>query len=245
MTKKFSGVETRLTQLQCCQVEWVLKDGSWKFKELPGTEFTLDADIVLVSIGCIPFTGGLGLEEAGIARDERGRVTVDAQYRTSMEGVYAIGDVIAGPMLAHKAEDEGVAVAEILAGQAGHVNYGVIPNVVYTEPEIATVGMSEEAARETTEQVVVKKFPFRALGKAHVINDTGGFVKLIGNAKTGELLGCQIIGPSATELIEEAVVAIQLQSTVDEIAHTIHPHPTLSESVMEAAESWLDLGIHS
>ena len=209
-----------------------------------GEAEVLDADVVLVSIGRIPFTDGLGLDEAGIARDERGRVTVDAQYRTSVEGIYAIGDVIAGPMLAHKAEDEGVAVAEILAGQAGHVNYGVIPNVVYTEPEIATVGQSEEELKAAGIAYKAGKFPFTANGRARAMNATEGFVKVLADATTDKVLGVHIVGHGAGELIHEAAVIMEFGGSSEDLGRTCHAHPTMSEAVKEAALATFFKPIH-
>ncbi|MDH3195161.1 MAG: dihydrolipoyl dehydrogenase [Hyphomicrobiales bacterium] len=209
-----------------------------------GEAEVLDADAVLVSIGRIPFTDGLGLDEAGIARDERGRVTVDAQYRTNVEGIFAIGDVIAGPMLAHKAEDEGVAVAEILAGQAGHVNYGVIPNVVYTEPEIASLGQSEEELKAAGIAYKAGKFPFTANGRARAMNATEGFVKVLADAQTDRILGVHILGRGAGEMIHEAAVVMEFGGSSEDLARTCHAHPTMSEAVKEAALATFFKPIH-
>jgi dihydrolipoamide dehydrogenase len=196
---------------------------------------SIEADVVLVAIGRTPYTKGLGLEEAGVARDERGRVTVDAHYATNVPGIYAIGDVIAGPMLAHKAEDEGVAVAEILAGKAGHVNYDVIPNVVYTFPEVASVGKSEEELKAAGIAYAVGKFPFTANGRAKVNMTTDGFVKILADAKTDRVLGVHILGPDAGNMIAEAAIAMEFGASAEDIARTCHAHPTLSEAVKEAA----------
>ncbi len=209
-----------------------------------GEAEVLDADVVLVSIGRIPFTDGLGLDEAGILRDEHGQVTVDAHYRTSVNGIYAIGDVIAGPMLAHKAEDEGVAVAEILAGQAGHVNYGVIPNVVYTEPEIATVGQSEEELKEAGIAYKAGKFPFTANGRARAMNATDGFVKVLADATTDKVLGVHILGHGAGEMIHEAAVIMEFGGSSEDLGRTCHAHPTMSEAVKEAALATFFKPIH-
>ncbi|MCB1495604.1 MAG: dihydrolipoyl dehydrogenase [Bauldia sp.] len=195
----------------------------------------LEADVVLVSIGRRPFTEGLGLAEAGVAMDERGRVAVDAHFRTNVEGVYAIGDVIRGPMLAHKAEDEGVAVAEIVAGQAGHVNYGVIPNVVYTHPEIASVGKTEEELKAAGVAYRAGKFPFSANGRARVMLEKDGFVKVLADEKTDRVLGVHIVGPFAGELIAEAAVLMEFAGAAEDLARVCHAHPTLSEAVKEAA----------
>jgi dihydrolipoamide dehydrogenase len=195
----------------------------------------LDADIVLVAIGRIPYTQGLGLEEAGVALDERRRVKTDGHYQTNVPGIYAIGDVIAGPMLAHKAEDEGVALAEILAGQAGHVNYDVIPGVVYTEPEIASVGKTEEELKEAGIKYKTGKFPFTANGRARAMNATDGFVKFIADAETDRVLGAHIVGRGAGEMIHEAAVLMEFGGSAEDLARTCHAHPTMSEAVREAA----------
>jgi dihydrolipoamide dehydrogenase len=200
-----------------------------------GAAETIDADVVLVSIGRVPFTEGLGLEDAGVKKDNKGRVIVDAHFATNVPGVYAIGDVIAGPMLAHKAEEEGVAVAELLAGQAGHVNYDVIPNVVYTFPEIASVGKSEDELKAAGVAYNVGKFPFTANGRAKVNHQTDGFVKILADAKTDRVLGVHIMGADAGNMIAEAAVAMEFGAASEDIARTCHAHPTLSEAVKEAA----------
>jgi len=200
-----------------------------------GAAETLEADIVLVAIGRVPYTDGLGLEALGVKKDNRGRVLVDPHFRTSVEGVYAIGDVIAGPMLAHKAEDEGVAVAEIIAGQAGHVNYDVIPNVVYTYPEIASVGKTEEELKAAGIAYNVGKFPFTANARARVNLTTEGFVKILADAKTDRVLGVHILGPDAGNMIGEAAIAMEFGASSEDIARTCHAHPTLSEAIKESA----------
>ncbi|MFW7268342.1 dihydrolipoyl dehydrogenase [Gluconacetobacter sp. Hr-1-5] len=200
-----------------------------------GAAETLDADIVLLAIGRTAASKGMGLEEAGVALDKRGRVVTDAHYATSVPGVYAIGDVIAGPMLAHKAEDEGVAIAEILAGQAGHVNYDAIPGVVYTWPEVATVGRTEEDLKGAGVTYKTGKFPFTANGRARAMGMTDGFVKVLADATTDKVLGVHIIGPGAGELIAEATLAMEFGASSEDIARTCHAHPTLSEAVKEAA----------
>jgi dihydrolipoamide dehydrogenase len=197
----------------------------------------LEADVVLVAIGRTPYTKGLGLAEAGVAMDQRGRITVNAHFQTNVPGIYAIGDVIVGPMLAHKAEDEGVAVAELLAGQAGHVNYGVIPGVIYTSPEVASVGKTEEELKAEGVAYNVGKFPFTANGRAKVNRTTDGFVKVLADAKTDRILGCHIIGPHAGEMIAEAAVIM-------EFGRTCHAHPTLTEAVKEAALAVAKRTIH-
>jgi dihydrolipoamide dehydrogenase len=200
-----------------------------------GAAETLDADIVLVAIGRVPFTDGLGLEAVGVKKDNRGRVIVDPHFRTDVAGIYAIGDVIAGPMLAHKAEEEGVAVAEILAAQAGHVNYEVIPNVVYTYPEIASVGKTEEELKAAGVAYAVGKFPFTANARAKVNLTPDGFVKILADAKTDRVLGVHILGPDAGNMIGEAAIAMEFGASSEDIARTCHAHPTLSEAVKEAA----------
>jgi dihydrolipoamide dehydrogenase len=199
-----------------------------------GAAETLDADIVLVAIGRVPFTEGLGLEAVGVRKDNRGRIVVDPHFRTNVDGIYAIGDVIAGPMLAHKAEEEGVAVAEILAGQAGHVNYDVIPNVVYTSPEIASVGKTEEELKAAGIAYNVGKFPFTANARARVNLTTEGFVKILADASTDRVLGVHILGPDAGNMIGEAAIAMEFGASSEDIARTCHAHPTLSEAIKEA-----------
>jgi dihydrolipoamide dehydrogenase len=200
-----------------------------------GAQETLAADVVLVCIGRVPYTEGLGLEAAGIGLDNRGRVQIDARFATNVKGIYAIGDVVAGPMLAHKAEDEGVAVAEILAGQAGHVNYDVIPGVVYTTPEVAAVGKTEEELKEAGIAYSSGKFPFTANGRSKVNQTTEGFVKVLADAKTDRVLGVHIIGIEAGEMIHEAAVLMEFGGSAEDLARTCHAHPTRSEAVKEAA----------
>jgi dihydrolipoamide dehydrogenase len=200
-----------------------------------GAPEELRADYVLLAIGRRAYTEGLGLADVGVATDERGRVTIDAHYATSVAGIYAIGDVIAGPMLAHKAEDEGVALAEILAGQAGHVNYDVIPGVVYTWPEVASIGQTEEALKAAGIPYSVGKFPFTANGRARAIGMTEGFVKILADKTTDRVLGAHIIGPDAGTLIAEIATAMEFGASAEDIARTCHAHPTLSEAVKEAA----------
>ncbi|MGO8924770.1 MAG: dihydrolipoyl dehydrogenase [Xanthobacteraceae bacterium] len=200
-----------------------------------GAAETLEADVVLVAIGRVPYSEGLGLEALGVKKDNRGRILVDPHFRTNIEGVYALGDVIAGPMLAHKAEDEGVAVAEIIAGQAGHVNYDVIPNVVYTYPEIASVGKTEEELKTAGIAYNVGKFPFTANARAKVNLTTEGFVKILADAKTDRVLGVHILGSDAGNMIGEAAVAMEFGASSEDIARTCHAHPTLSEAIKESA----------
>jgi len=199
-----------------------------------GEASALEADVVLVAIGRRPVTDGLGLEKAGVAT-ERGRVVIDDHFATNVPGVHAIGDVVRGPMLAHKAEDEGLAVAEILAGQHGHVNYEVIPGVVYTSPEIATVGATEEDLTAKGIAYKVGKFPFTANGRARAMRQTDGFVKILADAASDRVLGVHIIGVGAGELIAEACVLMEFGGSSEDLARTCHAHPTLSEAVREAA----------
>ena len=200
-----------------------------------GTSETITADVVLLAIGRRPHTQGLGLEEAGVALDASGRVVTDANYATNIPGIHAIGDVIAGPMLAHKAEDEGVALAEILAGQHGHVNYNAIPGVIYTWPEIASVGLTEEQLKEAGTEYNTGKFPFTANGRARAMGMTDGMVKILADKKSDRVLGCHIIGPEAGTLIAEVAMAIEFGASAEDIGRLCHAHPTLSEAVKEAA----------
>jgi dihydrolipoamide dehydrogenase len=200
-----------------------------------GPAETLETDVVLVCIGRVPYTEGLGLKEAGIALDNRGRVQIDAHFSTGVKGVYAIGDVVAGPMLAHKAEDEGVACAEIIAGQAGHVNYDVIPGVVYTTPEVASVGKTEEELKQAGVAYTSGKFPFTANGRSKVNQTTDGFVKILADAKTDRVLGVHVVGREAGEMIHEACVLMEFGGSAEDLARTCHAHPTRSEAIKEAA----------
>jgi dihydrolipoamide dehydrogenase len=196
---------------------------------------------VLLSIGRRPYTNGLGLDATGVKLDNRGRVITDEHYRTNVEGLYAIGDVREGPMLAHKAEDEGVACAEVMAGKAGHVNYDVIPAVVYTKPEVASVGKTEDEVKEAGIQYKVGKFSFMANARARVNQDAEGFVKIIADAKTDRVLGVHMIGPDVGNMIGEAAVAMEFGASSEDIARTCHAHPTLSEAIRQAAmgvEGW-------
>ena len=199
-----------------------------------GDALTLDADVALVAIGRRPYTDGLGLEAVGVAM-ERGKVVIDNHFKSSVDGVYAIGDVVRGPMLAHKAEDEGMALAEILAGQHSHVNYEVIPGVVYTAPEIASVGRTEEELKTAGVAYKVGKFPFTANGRARAMRHSDGFVKVLADATTDRVLGVHIIGHGAGELIAEAAVLMEFGGSAEDLARTCHAHPTMSEAVKEAA----------
>ncbi|MEA3536548.1 dihydrolipoyl dehydrogenase [Rhizobium sp. CC-YZS058] len=215
------------------------------FEPVKGGEAqTLAADVVLVATGRKPFTAGLGLEEAGVALDNRGRIEIDGHFRTNVEGVYAIGDVVKGPMLAHKAEDEGVALAEILAGQAGHVNYDVIPGVVYTQPEVASVGKTEEELKAAGIAYKVGKFPFSANGRARAMQATDGFVKILADKETDRVLGGHIIGFGAGEMIHEITVLMEFGGSSEDLGRTCHAHPTMSEAVKEAALATFFKPIH-
>jgi len=210
-----------------------------------GTAESLASDVVLVAIGRTPYTEGLGAKEAGVALDERGRVVIDDHFATSVKGIYAIGDVVRGPMLAHKAEDEGIAVAEILAGQAGHVNYDIIPGVVYTSPEVSSVGKTEDELKVAGVNYKVGKFLFLANGRAKANQTTDGFVKVLADARTDKVLGCHIVGPQAGELIHEVAVLMEFGGSAEDLARTCHAHPTLAEAVKEAALAVAARAIHS
>ncbi|MDB5415594.1 MAG: dihydrolipoyl dehydrogenase [Rubritepida sp.] len=209
-----------------------------------GAEETLTADVVLLAIGRRPFMGGLGLEAAGVKLDERGRVHVDQHFVTNVPGIYAIGDCIAGPMLAHKAEDEGMALAEMIAGQKPHLNYNAIPSVVYTSPEVASVGETEEQLKARGVAYKVGKFPFTANGRARAMNETDGFVKILADAKTDLVLGAHILGADAGTLIAEIALAIEFGASSEDVARTCHAHPTLNEAVKEAALAVEGRAIH-
>jgi dihydrolipoamide dehydrogenase len=200
-----------------------------------GTAEELKADVVLLAIGRRAYTESLGLAEAGVALDERGRVKTDAHYATSVPGIWAIGDVIVGPMLAHKAEEEGVALAELLAGQHGHVNYGAIPGVVYTWPEVASIGETEEQLKTRGQAYKVGKFPFMANGRARAMGEMDGFVKILADKDTDRVLGAHIIGPDAGTLIAEIAIAMEFGASAEDVARTCHAHPSLNEAVKEAA----------
>jgi dihydrolipoamide dehydrogenase len=209
-----------------------------------GVKETIEADVMLVAIGRVPYTDGLGLQAVGVKQDNNGRVIIDPQFQTNVSGIYAIGDVIAGPMLAHKAEDEGIAVAEIIGGQAGHVNYDAIPNVIYTYPEVASVGKAEEELKQAGIAYNIGKFPFTANGRAKVNKQTDGFVKILADAKSDRVLGLHIVGPDAGNMIAEAAVAIEFGAAAEDIARTSHAHPTLTEAVKEAALAVAKRAIH-
>jgi dihydrolipoamide dehydrogenase len=230
------------------KVTGVVKSGDGAkvtFEPVKGGEATtLDAEVVLIATGRKPSTDGLGLAKAGVVLDSRGRVEIDRHFQTSIAGVYAIGDVVRGPMLAHKAEDEGVAVAEIIAGQAGHVNYDVIPGVVYTQPEVASVGKTEEELKAAGVAYKVGKFPFTANGRARAMLQTDGFVKILADKETDRVLGGHIIGFGAGEMIHEIAVLMEFGGSSEDLGRTCHAHPTMSEAVKEAALSTFFKPIH-
>ncbi len=210
-----------------------------------GNRKNFDCDVVLVSVGRKPNTEGLNLEKIGLNLDDKNRVQTDKNFKTNLENIYAIGDVITGPMLAHKAEDEGIAVAENIAGQSGHVNYDTIPGVIYTRPEVASIGKTEEQLKESNIKYKVGKFSFMANSRAKAIDDTEGFVKILADEKTDKVLGAHLIGPHAGELIAEIGVAMEFGASSEDIARTCHAHPTFSEAVKEAALSVDKRAIHS
>ncbi|HEV7318433.1 MAG TPA: dihydrolipoyl dehydrogenase [Ensifer sp.] len=230
------------------KVTGVVKDGKGAkvtFEPVKGGDAqTLQADVVLIATGRKPYTDGLGLDKAGVVMDQRGRVEIDHHFQTSVAGIYAIGDVVRGPMLAHKAEDEGVAVAEILAGQAGHVNYDVIPSVVYTQPEVASVGKTEEELKAAGVAYKVGKFPFTANGRARAMLATDGFVKILADKETDKVLGGHIVGFGAGEMIHEIAVLMEFGGSSEDLGRTCHAHPTMSEAVKEAALSTFFKPIH-
>jgi dihydrolipoamide dehydrogenase len=213
-------------------------------KAAGGDAVAMQADIVLVAIGRRPMTEGLGLKEAGVKLDERGRVEIDAHFATSIKGIYAIGDVVRGPMLAHKGEDEGIACAELIAGKAGHVNYDVIPSVVYTYPEIASVGKTEEELKAAGTAYKAGKFPFTANGRARANRTPEGFVKVLADAATDQVLGVHILGAGASEMIAEAAVLMEFKGSSEDLARTCHAHPTMTEAVKEAAMAVEKRAIH-
>jgi len=210
-----------------------------------GAAEALEADVVLVAVGRVPYTEGLGLDESGVKRDARGRIEIGKSFETTLKNVYAIGDAVRGPMLAHKAEDEGIAVAELIAGQAGHVNYDCIPGVVYTSPEVAAVGKTEEELKAAGIDYRIGKFPFLANGRAKANRTTDGFVKVLADARSDRLLGCHILGAQAGEIIHEVAVVMEFGGSAEDLARICHAHPTLSEAVKEAALAVANRAIHA
>ncbi len=213
--------------------------------ERDGKVLEFPADKILVAVGRRPYTDGLGLDKAGVALDEKKRVKVDAHLRTCAANIWAIGDVVAGPMLAHKAEEDGAAVAEWIAGKAGHVNWDLVPAIVYTDPEVASVGMGEDAAKAANIPVNVGKFNFAANGRAIANDATDGFVKIIAHAETDRILGAQILGRGAGELISEVVTHMEYGGSAEDLGRTIHAHPTMSEAVKEAGLAVSKSAIHA
>jgi len=240
---------TRLLQAQGLKIEVGAKVTGFKdgqlLAERDGKPLAFAADKVLVSVGRRPFTDGLGLDKAGIALAPNGRIPVDAQLRTIVPHIRAIGDVVDGPMLAHKAEEDGAAVAEWIAGKAGHINWDLMPAIIYTEPELATVGLGEDAAKKAGRKVKVGKFNFAANARAHANDGADGFVKLIADAETDAILGAQILGKNAGELISEIVTHMEYSGSAEDLARTIHAHPTMGEAVKEAAAAVSKTAIHA
>lgn len=223
------------TGVKIGEVKATAKSVTVPYTDASGAEQSLAVDHLIVSIGRVPHTEGLGVDTVGLKLDERGFIVVDDDCRTNLNNVWAVGDVVRGPMLAHKAEEEGVAVAEHIAGQHGHVNYGVIPSVIYTSPEIAWVGRTEQQLKTGGVDYKAGSFPFMANGRARALGDTTGFVKVLADAKTDEVLGVHIVGPMASELIAEAVTIMEFRGAAEDIARICHAHPTLSEAMKEAA----------
>ncbi len=222
------------------------KSGSVVYtKDQSGNQNQFECDIVLISVGRKPNTNGLNLEKIGIELDDKKRIKTNKNFQTNLNSVYAIGDVIVGPMLAHKAEDEGIAVAENIAGQAGHVNYDTIPGVIYTTPEVASIGKTEEQLKNDNVKYKIGKFSFMANSRAKAIDDAEGFVKILADEKTDKVLGAHLIGPHAGELIAEIGIAMEFGASSEDIARTCHAHPTFSEAVKEAALSVDKRAIHS
>src|SRR4051812_6195202 len=240
---------TRLLQKQGLKIEVGAKVTGFAkgvlTAERDGTKLEFPADKVLVSVGRRPFTDGLGLEKAGVQLDEKKRVKVDAHLRTNVAGIWAIGDVVAGPMLAHKAEEDGVAVAEWIAGKHGHINWDLVPAIVYTSPEVASVGLGEDAAKAKGLAVNIGKFNFAANGRAIAASATDGYVKIIADAKTDRILGAQILGNNAGELISEIVTHMEYGGSAEDLARTIHAHPTMSEAVKEAGLAVSKSALHA
>jgi dihydrolipoamide dehydrogenase len=205
---------------------------AWKSGDQTGED---SGDVVLVAVGRKPFTDALGLKELGVAQDAKGYILVNEHYETNVKGIYAIGDVIGGLMLAHKAEEEGTAAVELMAGHAGHVNYNAIPNVIYTDPELASVGKTEEELKSAGVAYNVGRFPFAANGRARAMDSTEGFVKVLADARNDRILGMHILGPRASDMIAECAVAMEFAASSEDIARSVHAHPTLAEAVKEAA----------
>ena len=231
-------LETRVSSVK------VTKKGALALATKGGEELRFEADKVLVSVGRRAFAEGVGADKLGLAMDERGRIKVDEKFQTNVKGIYAIGDVIAGPMLAHKAEEEGIACVELIAGKAGHVNYEVIPGIIYTNPELAGVGLTEDQAKEQGREVRIGKFPFRANGRALANEDVEGWVKVVADAGTDRILGASVLNHAASELIAEIVAVMEFGGSSEDLGRTVHAHPTLSEAVKEAALAVEKRAIH-
>ena len=230
------------------KVEKIKKNNSGAIistKDKDGNKKDFECDIVLISVGRKPNTNGLNLEKIGVELDDKKRIKTNKNFQTNQNNIYAIGDVIVGPMLAHKAEDEGIAVAENIAGQSGHVNYDTIPGVIYTTPEVASIGKTEEQLKEKNIKYKIGKFSFMANSRAKAIDDAEGFVKILADEKTDKVLGAHLIGPHAGELIAEIGIAMEFGASSEDIARTCHAHPTFSEAVKEAALSVDKRAIHS
>jgi len=238
-------VGAKVTGLRPSEIPAAPRPAATLLAERDGQRLEFPADKVLVSVGRRPFTDGLGLDKAGVALDEKKRVQVDSHLRTSVPGIWAIGDVVAGPMLAHKAEEDGVAVAEWIAGKAGHVNWDLVPGIIYTDPEAASVGLGEEGAKARGLAVKIGKFNFAANGRAIAADATEGFVKIIADAKTDRILGAQILGRGAGELISEVVTHMEYGGSAEDLGRTIHAHPTMSEAVKEAGLAVSKSAIHA
>jgi dihydrolipoamide dehydrogenase len=215
-----------------------------ELKAASGATEALKADAVLIATGRKPFTDGLGLEKAGVKTNARGFIETDEKLRTNVPHIYAIGDATTGPMLAHKASEEGFAAAETIAGKAGHVNYGIIPNIIYTHPEVASVGKTEEELKKEGVEYNVGKFPFLANSRAKAVSDTDGFVKILASKKTDRILGCHIIGRNAGDLIHEVAIAMEFFASSEDVARSCHAHPTLNEAIKEACLAAFAKPIH-
>ena len=210
-----------------------------------GKEIVLEADKILVSVGRRPFTQGLGLENVGVTTNKHGFIEVDHHFKTGVDGIYAIGDVTPGPMLAHKAEEEGIAAVELIAGKAGHVNYDTVPNIVYTWPEVGAVGKTEEELKEAGIPYNIGKFSFKANSRGRCTGDNDGLVKILAHKETDRILGAHIVGPSASELIAEVVAIMEFMGSAEDLARTFHGHPTLTEAIKEAALDVENRAIHA
>jgi dihydrolipoamide dehydrogenase len=254
MDKEISKEFKKILEKQGINFHLQTKVESIKKNNKGATVFTIDkdkkknnfgCDVVLISVGRKPNTKSLNLDSIGVLLDDKKRIKIDKNFQTSIKNIYAIGDVIKGPMLAHKAEEEGIAVAEIIVGQSGHVNYDIIPGVIYTSPEVASIGKTEEQLKELNQKYKVGKFPFMANSRAKAIDESEGFVKILANEITDKVLGVHIIGPHAGDMIAEMAIAMEFGASSEDIARTCHAHPTFSEALKEAALSVDKRAIHS